>query len=246
VTLSENKGLWLSLLFLAIVAIVLVWLVATSQPYRLTILFEETGGLKADDPVIWKSFTIGRVEKIKPLIDNRIGVIIRLKEEYIPSITTGTDFILRQSSFLGLVGRNAVEVITPDSPGAPLANGSRIPGKILAENSAVELGKKWTFEYLDRVAEGLRKLYQDFQDSPYRDDLAKSLDTLKDLTQRGSREAIDRLDQFRRDHQKEWDEAVRKLERIRDDLRKKGDERRARQIEEELNRMRLPAEAPPR
>jgi ElaB/YqjD/DUF883 family membrane-anchored ribosome-binding protein len=244
VTLFENKGLRLGVLFLVLGAVVLIWLVATSEPYRLTILLEETGGLKEDDPVIWKTFNIGRVEKIKPLVDNRIGVVISIKEDYISSMTTGTEFILRQASFLGLVGKNAIEVMTPASPGAPLANGSRIPGKVPSADSALDAGKKWTFEYLDRVAAGIRKLNRDFQDSPYRDDLASALDTLKDLSDQGSRQAMDRLEQFRKDHQKEWDEAVRKLERMRDDLRKQGEERKARQVEEELNRMKLPAEAP--
>ncbi len=243
-SLSENKGLWLSITLLAAVGVVIVWIVARSQPFQLVVLFDDIGGLQPGDPVVWKSFKIGRVEKIQPLVDNKIGVTVRIKEEYTSSLTHGTEFVLKQARFLGLIGDNAIEVVTPPAAGSPFVSGEKVPGRNPPIPSALETGVARTLQYLQQLKESSNRMLQEFQDSPFRRDLEEAMLELQDIAQKGSLRAREGLEQFRKDHKRELDAAVRKLERLRDEMRRSGDERGAHRVEEEIDKVQLPAEAP--
>ena len=69
------------------------------------VLLDDVGDLKKGDPVVWKTFTIGKVESIEPLVDNHVGVTISIKEDYAPGISHGTTFMLRSSQLMGLIGQ---------------------------------------------------------------------------------------------------------------------------------------------
>ena len=103
-SLSESKGIWLMAGLVAAAAAALIWIVVSAQPLRLAILYDEVGGLKHDDPVVWKGRTIGKVERIKPLSENRMEVSVLIGEDYAPRISRGAEFILRKASFFGLIG----------------------------------------------------------------------------------------------------------------------------------------------
>jgi ElaB/YqjD/DUF883 family membrane-anchored ribosome-binding protein len=242
-SLSENKGLWFSIALLAVLAAVLVWIVLAAKPFELIVLFDDVGNLKAGDPVVWKTFKIGRVEKVTPLVDNQVGVTVRIKEDYVAGLTHGSEFILKRASFLGLVGDNAVEVVTPDSPGTPFQNGEKTPGKDPRQTSALEAGSKLAIDYLKQVSERTTSMLEDFQNSPFRNDLEDTLSQIRALAEKGGTQAKEGVEQFRKNHQKEFDQIRRKLERLRDSLRKVGDEPRARRVEEEIQRMQVPAES---
>ncbi len=243
-SVSENKWLLLSLAAVLCLAAAIVWMVVSSPPFRLTVLFADIGSLQVGDAVVWKDFQIGRVEKIQPLVENQIGVTIRIKEDYVPSITHGSAFILKRSSFLGLVGRNGVEVVTPSAPGTPYRRGERVQGASETDPSSLQKGIQWTADSFARLKRQSGQLMEEFRNSTYRRDAEEALDELASLAEEGSRQTQDHIEKFRQDHQNEIDAALHKLEVLRDKLRKSGDENRARKVEEDLDRFRSPAEKP--
>lgn len=217
-SLGENKAAWLAAGTAAVLIAVLLWFLLASKPFLLVVLFDDTEGLKRGDPVLWKGFTIGRVEKIEPLVDNRIGVTIRLREDYGSRITHGSEFRLKRASLLGLAGANAVEVVTPESPGAPFTSGEKVQGISSPVRSLLEKGGQAAAEFWQYLREESGGLAEEFRNSPYREQASEVLKELGSLVEKGAGQAKEGADRFRREHQEEIDRLLRKLE----DLRKKA------------------------
>ncbi|HYK91596.1 MAG TPA: MlaD family protein [Acidobacteriota bacterium] len=235
---SENKGLWLMVVFMAVVAAVLVWVILSAQPLRLVVLYERIGGLKHDDPLMLQGITIGKVEDIKPMVDNQIGVSVRIREDYASKLTEGTNFILREASFFGLVGKNAIEVVPPPTPGRQFSRGEKVQGQIPSQPSLIEQGKKWSQEYWIQLKSDTSQLIDVLRTSPYRYEAEAALDQLRTLADEGARVAREGMEDFRRSHQKDLDEILKKLEQLRDEMRRKGDVPGASRIEKEIQRAR--------
>jgi ABC-type transporter Mla subunit MlaD len=233
----ENKGLWLGILAVILAIAALIWLLISGGPRTLVILFPEIGELKKEDPVLWRDYKVGRVETIEPLVDNQIGVTIRIREDYAAKITRGTKFTLKQASVLGLIGQNAIEIETPSEPGLPYLDGERIQGVSPPRPTLVEQGKQKTSEYWQQLKDQAAALLDEYQKSPYRREVEDALAELKNLAEKGTLQAKDGLEQFRKDHQKEFDSALAKLEQALDWIRKKGDELGARKIQEEIDKL---------
>jgi ABC-type transporter Mla subunit MlaD len=232
-----SKGLWITLAFLAVVAAVVFWIVNTGEPFRLVILFDEIGELKKDDPVVWKEFTIGKVEQIEPLVENQIGVTVRLNSDYAGKISRGTEFTLRHSALFGLVGSNAVEVTPPPTPGAPYASGERIRGKSTPKPSLIAAGTKWTFEQWKNLKDETSLALEEFRSSPHGRDIEEILAEVGSLAEEGARQAQKGLTEFRKDHEKEFEEALKKLERIKEEIQK-SDAPAARRLGEQIEKLR--------
>jgi hypothetical protein len=234
---NENKGLWLMAGGTIAAAVALLWILISAQPLRLIILYNDVGDLKRDDPVVWRGITIGKVEEIRPLVEYQLGVTIRIREDHASKVTHGAEFILKKASFFGLVGNNAIEVVTPSIPGTPFSSGEKVQGKALAKPSLVEEGKKWGQEYWQRLKTETGQLIDALRSSPYRQEAEEALDQLKTLAEEGARVAKDGLDDFGKAHQKDLDEALKRLEHLRDEMRRKGDGTRAIQVEKEIDRV---------
>ncbi len=234
---SENKGLWLGLGAVALAIVALIWLLLSGAPRTLVILFPDIGGLKRDDPVNWHGYTIGKVVQIEPLVDNQIGVTIRLNEDYATKITRGTRFTLKRAPLLGLVGSNQIEIETPSQPGPPYAEHERVQGISPPQPTLVEQGKQWTLENWQQLKGQAAELIEEYKASPYRKEVEDGLGQLKGLAEAGARQAKDDLDQFRKNHQKELDLAMQKLEQARDWMRKKGDDTAARRLQQEIDKL---------
>lgn len=237
---KDNKGLWSGVVVLVLAAAVLIWIVATAEPFRLVILFDDIGSLKKGDPVLWKGFEVGKVEDIRPLVENEIGVTIRLKEDYVSGITHGAEFTLRRSALLGLVGRDAVEIITPLSPGVPFERGEKIQGKSTPKPSLITQGAELGLQYWNQVKDETGRLIEEFRSSPYRDDVEQGLDRLKILAEQGVLQSKDGLEQFRKDHQKDLEDALVSLRNLRDRLLKKGDRSGAQRLNQEIEKLERP------
>lgn len=239
---KDNKGLWSGVIALVLGAAVLMWIVATAEPFRLVILFDDIGSLKRGDPVLWKGFEVGKVDEIRPLVENEIGVTIRLKEDYVSDITHGAEFTLRRSAVLGLVGRDAVEVTTPLSPGAPFERGEKIQGKSIPKLSLIAQGAELGLQYWNQVRDETGRLIEEFKRSPYRDEVEQAVDQLKRLAEQGALQTKDSLEQFRKDHRKDLEDALARLKDLRDKLLKKGDQAGAQRLNQEIEKF----EPPPR
>jgi ABC-type transporter Mla subunit MlaD len=237
-SLSENKGFWLALAVAAILVGVLLWVLLSSKPFVLVVLFNDVGELKRGDPVLWKGFTIGKIDKIEPLVDNQIGVTIRLREDYADRITHGTEFLLKRASLMGLVGTNAIELATPAAPGTPFSSGEKVQGKSEPAPTLVEDGKRIALEFWQQLKDETNRLQQELQDSPYRKEAVEALKELGALAEKGAEEAKEGVDQFRKEHQQEIDRMLKKLEELRDKMRHAGDQTGARRVEKEIDRLR--------
>jgi ABC-type transporter Mla subunit MlaD len=235
--MGQNKGMWLGVALLVISAGLIFWALTRPEPFRLVVLYPESGDLKKGDDVVWRDFEIGKVEQVKPLVGNQVGVTIRIDRDYAGQMTQGTEFVLKRASFLGLVGRNAIEVVTPESPGAPLARGARVQGKATPKPSLIEEGAKATSEYWQQLKEQTSLAMEEFRSSTHGREIEEALDDLRTIAERGARETKEGLEQFRKDHQKEIEEALRKLARIRDELRKRGDVEGVRRLEEQIKKL---------
>lgn len=217
-SLSEKKTVWLAAAAAAVLMAALLWFLVAGKPFLLVVLFDDVGNLRRGDPVLWKGFTIGRVDKIEPLVDNRIGVTIRLREDYGRRVTRGSEFRLKRTSLLGLAGTNGIEVVTPDSPGAPFASGERVQGISSPVRSLLEKSGQAAAEFWQYLREESGKLAEELRNSPYREQASEALKELGSLVEKGAGQAKEGAERFRREHQEEIDRLLRKLE----DLRKKA------------------------
>jgi hypothetical protein len=233
----ENKGLWLSLAAALIALVALIWLLFSGGPRTLVVLFPDVGDLKGEDPVVWHGYTVGRVTKIEPLVENQIAVTIRLNEDYAAKITHGTRFTLKRAALFGFVGANAIEIETPTQPGPPYTEGEKVQGISPPKPTLVEQGKQWTLAYWQQLKDQAAALLEEYNQSPYRKDVDDALGQLKALAEEGAKQAQGGLGQFRKEHQKDFDSALKKLEQARDWIRKKGDEAGARRLQQEIDNL---------
>jgi len=233
----EHKGLWLGVLAVLVAVVALVWLLVSGGPSTLVILFPEVGELKRNDPVLWRDYTVGSVEKIEPLVDNQIGVTIRIRKDYAAKITRGTRFTLKQASLFGWLGQNAIVIEIPSETGLPYLDGERVQGEAPPRPTLVEQGRQQAQDYWLQLKDQAAALLDEYQKSPYRKEVEDALAELKTLADKGAGQAKDEVAQFRKDHQKELDGILQKLEQARDWIRKKGDELGARKIQEEIDKL---------
>lgn len=233
----ENKGLWLSVAAAVIALGALIWLLVSGAPRTLVILFPDIGELKREDPVLWHDYIVGRVVKIEPLVDNQIGVTIRLNEDYAQKLTRGTRFTLKRAALFGYVGTNAIVVETPTESGLPYEENEHIQGISPPKPTLVDQGRQLTLEYWQQLKDQAAELLDQYNKSPYRKEVEDSLAQLKALAEEGAGQAKEGLEQFRRDHQKELDAVVKKLERARDWIKERGDEAGARRMQDEIDKL---------
>ena len=234
---SEGRGIWLAVAALIILAALLVYVIVSAKPFTLVVLFVEVGDLKKEDPVVWKGFNVGRVEEIQPLVDGKFGVTIRIKDDYVSKITHGSEFLLKRAALLGLVGKNAVEVVTPATAGSAFASGEKVQGRAPSTDSILEQGKTWSLEYWQQVKDLTARLVEQFQDSPYRKEAEGALEKLRGLVEKSGGQARDQVEEFGKAHQKELEAALRTLERIRDEMRSKGDASGANELDKQIQKL---------
>lgn len=233
----ENKALWLSIGAAIVAVAALIWLLVSGGPRTLVILFPDAGELKREDPVVWHDYVVGRVVKIEPLVENQVGVTIRLNEDYSARITRGTRFTLRRTALFGMIGSNAIEVELPAERGIPYFEGERVQGISPPRPTVIEQGKQVARDYWQQVKNQASDLMNEYQRSPYRKDIEDALEQLRALAEKGMEQAKQGLEQFQKSHQKEIDAVVLKLEQARDWMRKKGDAAGARRIQQEIDRL---------
>ncbi len=234
---GENKGLWLSVGAVIIAGTALILILISAAPRTLVVLFTDVGELKVEDPVVWHDFVVGKVVKIDPLVSNQIGVTLRLNEDYNTRITHGTSFTLRRAALFGFVGKNAIDIEPPTSPGRPYENGEIVQGITPPKPTLAEEGKQLTEQYWQRLKEQAGELLEEYRKSPYKNEVEDALRQLEGLAQDGAKQAKDRLEQFHKDHQEELNSVMRKLEQARDWMRKKGDEAGAQRLQKEIELM---------
>jgi len=237
VPIKENAALWLSVVTLVALSAVLVWLLATAEPFRLVVLFEDIGALKKDDPVVWKTFQIGKVEEIRPLIENQIGVTIRIREDYAPSITHGTEFALKRGALMGFLGTDAVEVITPVNPGTSFANREQVYGRRARTSSLLEQGRELGLRYWQDLKDQTEALTNHFKDSPYQAEIRQAIEQLGAVLQDGIVAAGKSVAEFSKDHKKDIEAALARLKAIRDKLLQAGDQPGARSIQKRIEKV---------
>ncbi len=188
--LLRSKLFWLLCAVVALAAATAYWMVSTAEPRRLTILFDDVAGLRKGDPVIWKTFTIGKVEAIEPLVDNQIGVTVAIREEYAARIARGSTFVLKTAGLLGLVGKNAIEIRLPESPGGRYHQGEKIPGVRAESASLIEEGKQWTLERWNRLKDDMSAMLEESRSGSYRAEVEKALARIKGLAERGAGQVV--------------------------------------------------------
>ncbi len=235
---TPGKWFWVLCVVVGLAGIALFWMIYTAQPLRLVVLFDDVGDLKKDDPVVWKTFTIGKVVGIEPLVDNQVGATISIKEDYAPRVTHGSTFRLRTAQLMGLMGQNAIEVQTPESPGTPFARGEKVQGVRAEETSLLDEGKRWTLEKWSVLKDQLNQMLEESRSSAYRAELEDALAKAKVMAEDGAREIRQDADRLRKEHAKDFDEALRKLEDIRDGMSRKGDKAAARLLDEQIAKLR--------
>ena len=237
-SLAKSKIFWLLCTIVLIAGATVFWMVSTAEPLTLVILFDDAAGIQKGHPVVWKTFTIGKVEAIDPLVDNQIGVTISIKEDYAPRITRGSTFTLRTTDLLGLIGQDAIEVQVPPSPGDRYTQGEKIQGVRPANASLVEEGKQWTLEKWGQLRDQMSAILEESRSASYRAELERALARIKALAERGASEIRTGAAQLRKEQDREFEEALLELERIRDTMSKKGDAAAAKLLDEQIRKLR--------
>ena len=237
--LGGNRGFWLICLLLVILGVFVFWMITSAKPLRLVVLYDEIGELKKGDPVVWKKFTVGKVESVEPLVENQIGVTISIKEDYADRITQGTTFTLQSEQLLGLIGQNAIEIELPRTQGRPYDQGEKVQGVRVPETSLVEEGKRWTLDQWRRLKDQVSVILEESRSSPYRAELEEALARAKALAEQGVQQVREGAEKFRKEHEKDFEDALRNLERIRDEMARKGDQAASKALTEQIERLRM-------
>ncbi len=236
--LGSNKGFWLLCLLLVILGVFAIWMITSAKPLRLVVLYDEIGQLKKGDPVVWKTFTVGKVESVEPLVDNQIGVTISIKEDYADRITQGTTFTLQSEQLLGLIGQNAIEIELPPTPGRPYEQREKVQGVRIPETSLVEEGKRWTLDQWRRLKDQVSVILEESRSSPYRAELEEALARTKTLAEQGIQQVKEGAEKFRKEHERDFEDALKNLERIRDEMARKGDQAASKALTEQIEKLR--------
>lgn len=236
--LAGSKSFWVICILVVILGAFVFWAITSAKPLRLVILYDDIGELKKGDPVVWKTFTIGKIESIEPLVDNQIGVTISIKEDYADRITHDTTFTLQSEQLLGLIGQNAIEIELPPVAGRPYEQGEKVQGVRIPETSLVEEGKQWTLDQWRRLKDQVSLILEESKSSPYRAELEEALDRAKSLAEQGIRQVKEGAEKFRKEHQKDFEDALKNLERIRDEMARKGDQAAAKALTEQIEKLR--------
>jgi len=234
VFLSEKKSTVWVLAAVVILGGILLWLLFGTKPFLLVVLFDDTGDLKKGAPVVWKGFSVGRVDKIEPLVDSQIGVTVRLREDYADRITRGTEFVLKRSALVGLVGQTSIEITTPASPGSPFVSGEKVQGISTRPPTLIAEAKRVTLEFWQELKNEASRLLEQYQNSPFRREAAALLEELASLGEKGAAQAEEKFERFREEHRQEIDRAVKKLQELRDKMRHAGDEDGAQRMERQI------------
>jgi len=237
-SLAKSKAFWLLCVVVVVAGATVFWMVSMAKPHTLMILFNEVSEIQKGDPVVWKTFTIGKVEAIEPLVENQIGVTISIKEDYASRITRGSTFTLRTADLLGLIGQNAIEVQLPPSPGEPYRQGEKIQGVRPAGATLIEEGKQWTLEKWNQLKDQMSAILEESRSASYRAELEKALARIKTLAERGAHEIAQGTAQLRKEHDKDFEQALLELERIRDEMTKKGDTAAAGLLDAQIRKLR--------
>ncbi len=232
----ENKEVVWGLGISAVLVGVLLWLLFGGSPFILVVLFDDVGDLKEGDPVVWKTFNIGKVDKIEPLVDNQIGVKIRLKDDYAPKITRGSEFTLKRASLLGFIGQNAIEVTTPEAAGEPFAGGDKVQGRN-PRVSLLEEGRRVTLEYWEGLRTHASRLMEEFRSSPHRAEAEEALGRMKTLAEEGVKQAQGEIEEFRREHEEEIELIRKRLEALRDLMLREGDRAGAERLDGQIEQL---------
>jgi hypothetical protein len=233
-TFCENKGLW----FMVILTIAVAGIFLTARPLTLVIVFPDADGLKPDDPVVLQGVSIGKVEDIRTLGQNQIGVTVRIREDHVSGLTHGTVFILRPAALFGLIGNCSIEAVIPPARGTPFSSGERVNGVLPPRSTLIVQARKWSQEYWQQLKVETTRLIGDLQSSPYRVEAKAILTQLKALADQGAQLAQERLDDFRQAHQKEVQDLIDRLEGLGAEMRRKGDGAAANEVEREVERAR--------
>jgi len=234
---TKNAKWWAGLTVVAVAAIV-AWFLLSPGGFPLVVLVDDVGGLKKDAPVLWREFPIGKVKEIRPLVDNKIGITIELRSEYASQITRGSEFRLKPAKWLGLIGEDTLEIVTPPKPGAPFQPGEKVEGTVMTADDLLEVGKQWTLEHWEQLKQQTSELVSRFQNSRYRKEIEELLGRIRDLSEEGASVAQGEAEQFQKKHRKDWEDLVNRLEKIRNEMRAAGEESEAREVEKQIERIR--------
>lgn len=237
--IARSRTFWAGLVVVLLLLAGTVWIL-TDRPLYLVVLFDDVGSLKKEAPVLWKNFTIGMVTDIEPLVDDRIGVTVRIKSDYATKITRGSEFRLKPARLLGLLGESSIEVITPAVPGAAFVSGEKVQGTYERPASLAEEGRRWSSERWRDLKEQTARLIDELDKSPYRKDLEAALSEIRQLAEQAALQARDRLEEFSERHAEDLERIRLRLEKIRDAMKKQGDEEEARKVEKQLEKMKSP------
>jgi ABC-type transporter Mla subunit MlaD len=237
-SLANQKALWITLTVTAILIAAISWLLFLTEPFTLMILFDDVGKLQQGDPVLWRDFEVGEVEEVLPLVENQIGVRIKIGNEYVSEVTRGTSFTLRRATLLGLMGQNAIVIETPEIPGSPFEKNERIQGVSEPVESLLDQGREVSARYWEKIKAETGNLMKELQSSPHREEAREALNQLMELAGDGARQAKEELERFRRDHADEIDQILKKLDSIGRRMLDEGDEIGAQLLREQIERVR--------
>jgi len=244
-SLGNLKGLWMALAISAALVAGVFWLLFLTEPFTLVILFDDVGKLREGDAVLWRDFKVGEVEDIQPLVENQIGVTIRLDGDYVSQITRGTEFTLQRATLLGLMGQNAIVIATPQTPGSPFDKNEKILGTSEPLQSLLDQGRQVSSHYWEKLKTQSGQLMEKIQSSPHREEALEALNHLIELAGEGAQQAKEELGQFRKDHADEIEKILEELDRIGRRMLEGGDEIGAQLMREQIDRVKGNAPDPP-
>jgi ABC-type transporter Mla subunit MlaD len=149
----ERKRFFLGLFLLVL------WVLASgcASSLRMTVLYDQTRGLKPGDRVFCKGQNIGPVERIEVDPQGRYRVHLQIKQDFRNMVTEQSRFLIQGDPLSP--GNRAVEMVQLAPGGRPLADGATVEGSssisVLLEEGTRGL-QSWS-KLFQEVLEGWQK-----------------------------------------------------------------------------------------
>jgi len=134
---------------------------ACSRELHLTVLYNDSGGLKPEDRVFWKEKPVGTVQAVEVTRNGRYAVRVRIKQDFRKVVTDQSRFLIQADPQRS--GNRSVVLIHLTEGGTPLPDGAEVEGSssisVWIEQSGREL-QAWSERFQEEIERWRKELRQ--------------------------------------------------------------------------------------
>jgi hypothetical protein len=198
---------------------------------QLTVLYDRTGGLKKNDPVLWNEQKIGKVQSVKQNVQGQASVQLQIRKDFSDKVTNESRFVIQADP--QRQGQNLVNMVNLSEKGNPLPSGTAVEGStyLSLQLEKTERGLEAWRKQLERELERWEEELSQLPERESYKELEREMDYwLNKLGQAG----VETREYFKEEVLPRLEEALREL---RKRLRQLGKEKQIETLEVKLDKL---------